>query len=288
MELLNSKEYANPSVTQGLLPDARRGALFSSSSPPPTASCRNGQNGDRREQRTGTGPKRAKPIIHATGHNQLWSWDITMLHSPGKHTYRLDAILDVFSRKVVGHRIEHTETAALAVALINGAVTQNRQRAAILHADNGAPCGPAAPSSLPSPWVSHCPFPARGSPTTTPTQNPCSKPCNTTWTFPADSKTSSTPASTSRLPRGLRRQPPSQRPELLHSGHRPRRPSRPGTPTLPSNPQRLPRPASSPLPKQTHAPTAPPPTPASTTKPTSCHKQLDSFRFSSRKGNETD
>ena len=62
-----------------------------------------------------------------------------MLHGPGKHTYRLYTILDVFSRKVVGHRVEHTETAALAAALIRDAVTENRQRPAVLHADNGAP-----------------------------------------------------------------------------------------------------------------------------------------------------
>jgi hypothetical protein len=35
--------------------------------------ARNGQNGDRREQRTGTGPKRAKPVVDATAPNQLWS-----------------------------------------------------------------------------------------------------------------------------------------------------------------------------------------------------------------------
>jgi transposase InsO family protein len=67
--------------------------------------ARHGQNGDRRSQRSGTGPKRAKPVLEATVPNQLWSWDITMLHGPGRHTYRLYTIMDVFSRKVVGHRV---------------------------------------------------------------------------------------------------------------------------------------------------------------------------------------
>jgi transposase InsO family protein len=47
--------------------------------------------------------------------------------------------MDVFSRKVVGHRVEHTETAALASALIRDAVAGNKHTPAVLHADNGAP-----------------------------------------------------------------------------------------------------------------------------------------------------
>ena len=76
--------------------------------------ARRGQNSDRRAQRPGTGPQRAKPIVHATAPNRLWSWDITLLHGPGKHAYRLDAILDVLSRSVVGHRVEHTFNVLLA------------------------------------------------------------------------------------------------------------------------------------------------------------------------------
>jgi putative transposase len=101
--------------------------------------ARHGQNGDRRQQRTETGPKRVKPVVHATAPNQLWSWDITMLHGPGKHTYRLYAMLDVFSRKVVGHRVERAETASFASALIQDAVAGNKQYPSVLHADNGAP-----------------------------------------------------------------------------------------------------------------------------------------------------
>jgi len=77
--------------------------------------------------------------LEATDPNQLWSWDITMLHGPGKHTYRLYTIMDVFSRKVVGHRVEYSETAAFASALIQDAVAVNRQSPRVLHADNGAP-----------------------------------------------------------------------------------------------------------------------------------------------------
>ena len=139
MELLNSREYANLSVTQAYYRMLDAGHCFFSIAAAHRIVARNGQNGDRREQRTGTGPKRVKPIVHATAPNQLWSWDITMLHGPGKHTYRLYAMMDVFSRKVVGHRVERTETAAFAAELIRDAGAGNKQHPSVLHADNGAP-----------------------------------------------------------------------------------------------------------------------------------------------------
>jgi len=140
MELLNSREYANLSVTQAYYRMLDAGRCFFSIAAAHRIVARHGQNGDRRDQRTpGTGPQRAKPVLAATAPNQLWSWDITMLHGPGKHTYRLYTMLDVFSRKVVGHRVEQAETASLAAALIRDAVTDNRQRPDVLHADNGSP-----------------------------------------------------------------------------------------------------------------------------------------------------
>src|SRR5688572_3852397 len=69
---------------------------------------------------------RAKPPQHnrpdelvATGPNQVWSWGITWLSSPirGKFFY-LYAILDVFSRKIVGEATHDTESDIHAAALI--------------------------------------------------------------------------------------------------------------------------------------------------------------------------
>jgi putative transposase len=139
MGLLNSEEYANLSVTQAYYRMLDAGHCSFSVAAAHRIVARHGQNGDRREQRSGSGPKRAKPVLEATDPNQLWSWDITMLHGPGKHTYRLYTVMDVFSRKVVGHRVEYTETAALASALIRDAVADNNHKPAVLHADNGAP-----------------------------------------------------------------------------------------------------------------------------------------------------
>jgi putative transposase len=139
MGLLNSEDYGNLSVTQAYYRMLDAGHCSFSIAAAHRIVAARGQNGDRRAQRGGTGPKRVKPVLEATAPNQLWSWDITMLHGPGKHTYRLYTIMDVFSRKVVGHRVEYTETAAFASALIRDAVAGNSQSPAVLHADNGAP-----------------------------------------------------------------------------------------------------------------------------------------------------
>jgi len=139
MELLNSQDYGNLSVTQAYYRMLDKGHCSFSIAAAHRIVASHGQNGDRRAQRGGTGPARVKPVLEATAPNQLWSWDITMLHGPGKHTYKLYTIMDVFSRRVVGHRVEYTESAALAATLIRNAVADNERCPAVLHADNGGP-----------------------------------------------------------------------------------------------------------------------------------------------------
>jgi putative transposase len=64
-------------------------------------------------------PTYIKPELLATGPNQLWSWDITLLRGPAKWThYYLYVILDVFSRYVPGWLIAEREWASLAKQLI--------------------------------------------------------------------------------------------------------------------------------------------------------------------------
>lgn len=140
MERLNSEDYGNLSVSQAYYRMLDTGHCSFSIASAHRIVAAHGQNGDRRKQRNATGSRqRVKPVLNADAPNQLWSWDITMLHGPGNHTYRLYTIMDVYSRKVVGHRVEHTETAALAAALIQDAVTGNQHSPRVLHADNGAP-----------------------------------------------------------------------------------------------------------------------------------------------------
>ncbi|KRE52394.1 hypothetical protein ASG92_25425 [Arthrobacter sp. Soil736] len=252
MGLLNSEDYGNLSVTQAYYRMLDAGHCSFSIAAAHRIVARHGQNGDRRPQRSGTGPKRAKPVLEATAPNQLWSWDITMLHGPGKHTYRLYTMLDVFSRKVVGHRVEYTETAALASALIRDAVAGNRQRPAVLHADNGAPMRAGTTLDLARalgitlsysrPRVSD--------------DNPYSESLFKTVKYDLDfpqrfQDLQHRPRTHGGVLRGLQRQPPPQRPELLHTRHRPPRTRRAHPQATASNTRRLLRPQPAPIPTQT-------------------------------------
>jgi putative transposase len=86
-------------------------------------------------------PSYQKPELLATAPNQVWSWDITKLLGPVKWTYfYLYAILDIFSRYVVGWMIASQEAKALAQKLIQETVEkQNIQPGQLtIHADRGS------------------------------------------------------------------------------------------------------------------------------------------------------
>jgi putative transposase len=85
-------------------------------------------------------PTYTKPELLATRPNELWSWDITKLHGPGKWTYYyLYVILDVFSRYIVGWMVAPSESAQLANELLG--TTCERQGiprdTLTIHADRG-------------------------------------------------------------------------------------------------------------------------------------------------------
>jgi transposase InsO family protein len=87
-------------------------------------------------------PVYRKPELLATGPNQVWSWDITLLRGPDKWIhYPLYTVLDIYSRYVVGWLIAEIESAALAGQLIaQTAAKQGIEPDQLtLHADNGAP-----------------------------------------------------------------------------------------------------------------------------------------------------
>ena len=86
-------------------------------------------------------PVYAKPELLATQPNRLWSWDITKLRGPATwQYYQLYAILDVFSRFVVGWRVEERESDRLAEELIaESCFKQGILRDQLtLHADRGS------------------------------------------------------------------------------------------------------------------------------------------------------
>lgn len=87
----------------------------------------NGPRGHRRNQRH----RPAKPDVDfATGPNQLWSWDITKLRTQTAYVFfYLIAILDCFSRKVVGWLVDERARSeevkeAWDLALANEGLTQ--------------------------------------------------------------------------------------------------------------------------------------------------------------------
>jgi putative transposase len=86
-------------------------------------------------------PTYTKPELLARDRNQLWSWDITKLRGPSKHSYYyLYVILDVYRRYVVGWMIAEQENAELAEQLIAETCTkQDIQRDQLtIHADRGS------------------------------------------------------------------------------------------------------------------------------------------------------
>jgi len=94
---------------------------------------------ERRRQRQH--PQYSKPELLATGPNQVWSWDITKLRGPVKHTYYyLYVVLDIFSRKAVGWLIADKESASLANHLVREACNNEgiERGQLIIHMDRGA------------------------------------------------------------------------------------------------------------------------------------------------------
>ena len=100
------------------------------------------QAGESRERRAqATHPAAVKPELIATGPNQVWSWDITKLHGPGKWAYSyLYVILDIYSRYAVGWMVATRESAVLAGKLIAAtAAKQHISRGQLtIHADRGS------------------------------------------------------------------------------------------------------------------------------------------------------
>ncbi len=86
--------------------------------------------------------RRATSTHEATGPNQVWSWDITYLKSPVRGVFfYLYAIVDVWSRKLVGQAVHDVESADHAARLFEAACDNEQidPRGIVLHADNGGP-----------------------------------------------------------------------------------------------------------------------------------------------------
>lgn len=85
-----------------------------------------------------TRQEREKPVLSATGPGQVWSWDITDVHSPWRgKSFKVYSIIDIFSRKVVGYCTQSRESDALAVQMFRESVDRFGAPR-VVHADSGA------------------------------------------------------------------------------------------------------------------------------------------------------
>ena len=87
--------------------------------------------------------KRRKPkALTATSPNQVWCWDISYLPTSirGQFFY-LYFVIDIYSRKIVGYKVAHEESAEHAESLFNRIITTENiaPHSLYLHSDNGAP-----------------------------------------------------------------------------------------------------------------------------------------------------
>lgn len=92
----------------------------------------------------GSTTPRKVPVLEATGPGQVWSWDITDLRSPWRGVaFKAYSIIDIFSRKLVGCRVEEREADQLAVDMFTDSFGQHGLPQ-VVHADSG----PAMRSAL--------------------------------------------------------------------------------------------------------------------------------------------
>lgn len=82
-------------------------------------------------------PVRPAPVVTATAPGQAWSWDITDLHSPWRSVvFKAYKITDIYSRAIVGWRVEEREADHLAVEMFTTAIAEHGAPE-VVHADSG-------------------------------------------------------------------------------------------------------------------------------------------------------
>lgn len=89
-------------------------------------------------------PKHLATTHQASEANCLWSWDISWLPGPARGSwFYLYLVMDVYSRKIVGHEVYESEIGELAREFIEKAYWRERiathNKPLVLHSDNGSP-----------------------------------------------------------------------------------------------------------------------------------------------------
>jgi len=80
------------------------------------------------------------PVLSASAPNQVWTWDITHLNGPGGQTFYLYAILDLYSRYVVGWTLSDREIVDTAIDLTRESYARQgiQPGGLTIHADRGS------------------------------------------------------------------------------------------------------------------------------------------------------
>jgi len=129
----NSVDYAFACTwDEGVMLASRRSwwriaATIADQSARPVAPTRSARN---------TTPRQA-PVLKATGPGEIWSWDITDLRTPWRGVgFKAYSIIDIYSRMIVGWRVEERECDDLAVEMFEAAFARHGLPA-VVHADSG-------------------------------------------------------------------------------------------------------------------------------------------------------
>jgi len=139
LDTLHSPRFADLSVREAYHSLLDEGCYLASPSTMYRLLRATGETAERRRQ--ATRPARVKPELHATGPNQVWSWDITKLRGPGKwEWFHLYTVIDVYSRANPAWTVQTRESDTIAEHMIADAIAAHGIRPGQLtvHADNGS------------------------------------------------------------------------------------------------------------------------------------------------------
>lgn len=137
LELLTSEKYAEMAPAQVWARELDEGNYWCSARTMYRILAAANMTGERRRQ--AVHPPRKIPELVATAPGEVWSWDITKLKGPSKGCwYHAYVILDIFSRYIVGWRVETVEDGQLAADLVEQIAADDDTRPGYLHADGGA------------------------------------------------------------------------------------------------------------------------------------------------------
>lgn len=136
LALFAGQAYADMSVNQVWARELDQGRYWCSARTMYRILAAADMSGERRRQ--ATHPPRVIPELVATAPGQVWSWDITKMRGPAKGIwYHAYVVLDIFSRYLLGWRIEAVEDGQLATELVDDIVAEQGRAPQHLHADGG-------------------------------------------------------------------------------------------------------------------------------------------------------